>query len=163
MRKRTLGRESALKVLYQKEMTGDRSDHALRNFFETQPKLDAELREFIQKLVTGVEINATDLDIRMEAVTENWHVKRMAVIDRNILRMAVYEMMQMPETPPKVVINEAVNLAKKYSQEKSGKFVNGLLDKLMRRIASGSVPEAQPPGSVNSSSAPEAQPPTSVT
>ncbi len=133
MRKRTQGRENALKVMYQKEMTGEKADVALVRFFETQPKMEKELRAFIEKLVEGVECGADELDKRVEVVAENWSMKRMAVLDRNILRMAVYEMTEMTETPPKVVINEAVNLAKKYSGENSGKFVNGILDKLMRK------------------------------
>ncbi len=139
MRKRTQGREGALKVMYQKEMTGEKADEALRNFFESQPKMDPELRSFIVKLVAGVEDNAADLDKKVEAVVENWSMSRIAVLDRNILRMAVYEMTEMTETPQKVVVNEAVNLAKKYSGENSGKFVNGILDKLMRK-----TPDAEP-------------------
>jgi len=145
MRKRTQGRESALKVMYQKEMTGEQADEALRNFFQAQPKMDKEMREFIEKLVVGVQSGAASLDKRVETVAENWSMKRMAVLDRNILRMAVYEMTEMTETPVKVVINEAVNLAKKYSGENSGKFVNGILDKLMHCDHSGSALKAQPP------------------
>lgn len=141
MRKRTLGRESALKVMYQKEMTGEQADEALRNFFEAQPKMDPELRRFIVGLVTGIEANASDLDKKVEAVVENWSISRIAVLDRNILRMAVYEMTEMSDTPHKVIVNEAVNLAKKYSGENSGKFVNGILDKLMRKVPI-SEPEA---------------------
>lgn len=139
MRKRTQGRESALKVMYQKEMTGEKSAEALRHFFESQPSVDKDLREFIEKLVSGVEACSEELDKKVEAVVENWSMDRMAVLDRNILRMAVYEMQEMPKTPPKVVVNEAVNLAKKYSGENSGKFVNGILDKLMRKS-----PDAEP-------------------
>ncbi len=133
MRKRTQGRENALKVMYQKEMTGENADDSLRSFFESQPKMDKDLRVFIECLVSGVEKNTVDLDKRVEAVVENWSLSRIAVLDRNILRMALYEMTEMTETPQKVVVNEAVNLAKKYSGEKSGKFVNGILDKLMRK------------------------------
>lgn len=139
MRKRTQGRESALKVMYQKEMTGEKADEALRNFFLSQPKMDLDLRNFIVKLVQGVEENVSDLDKKVEAVVENWSMSRIAVLDRNILRIALYEMTEMSETPQKVVVNEAVNLAKKYSGENSGKFVNGILDKLMRK-----APDAEP-------------------
>ncbi len=135
MRKRTQGREGALKVMYQKEMTGETANDALRSFFGSQPKMEIDLRDFIIKLVEGVEKDTVVLDQRVEAVAENWSMKRMAVLDRNILRIAMFEMTTMTETPPKVVINEAVNLAKKYSGEHSGKFVNGVLDKLMRQIA----------------------------
>ncbi len=135
MRKRTQGRECALKIMYQREMTGDSADKAARDFFESQPLFKPELREFVYALVCGVEKNAHDLDKKVEGVAENWGMSRMAVLDRNILRMAVFEMMHMSETPPKVVINEAVNLAKKYSGDNAGKFVNGVLDKLMRQMA----------------------------
>ena len=139
MRKRTQGRESALKVMYQKEMTGEKADDALRHFFESQPKMEKELRVFIESLVAGVEKNTVDLDKKVEAVVENWSMSRIAVLDRNILRMALYEMTEMMDTPQKVVVNEAVNLAKKYSGENSGKFVNGILDKLMRK-----TPDSEP-------------------
>ena len=145
MRKRTQGRESALKVMYQKEMTGEQADEALRHFFESQPKMDKEMRAFIEKIVVGVQESSASLDKRVETVAENWSMKRMAVLDRNILRMAVYEMTEMTETPVKVVINEAVNLAKKYSGENSGKFVNGIHDKLMHGNHSDSALKAQPP------------------
>ncbi|HCM42322.1 MAG TPA: transcription antitermination factor NusB [Candidatus Omnitrophota bacterium] len=135
MRKRTQARESALKVMYQKEMTGETANDSLRSFFASQPKMDLDLRDFVIKLVEGVENDTAALDQKVEAVAENWSMKRMAVLDRNILRIAMFEMTAMTETPPKVVINEAVNLAKKYSGENSGKFVNGVLDKLMRQIA----------------------------
>lgn len=135
MRKRTQARESALKVMYQKEMTGETANDSLRSFFDSQPKMDLDLRDFVIKLVEGVENDTAALDQKVEAVAENWSMKRMAVLDRNILRIAMFEMTAMTETPPKVVINEAVNLAKKYSGENSGKFVNGVLDKLMRQIA----------------------------
>jgi len=135
VRKRTQARESALKVMYQKEMTGETANDSLRSFFDSQPKMDLDLRDFVIKLVEGVENDTAALDQKVEAVAENWSMKRMAVLDRNILRIAMFEMTAMTETPPKVVINEAVNLAKKYSGENSGKFVNGVLDKLMRQIA----------------------------
>jgi len=135
VRKRTQARESALKVMYQKEMTGETANDSLRSFFASQPKMDLDLRDFVIKLVEGVENDTAALDQKVEAVAENWSMKRMAVLDRNILRIAMFEMTAMTETPPKVVINEAVNLAKKYSGENSGKFVNGVLDKLMRQIA----------------------------
>jgi len=135
MRKRTQARESALKVMYQKEMTGETANDSLRSFFASQPKMDLDLRDFVIKLVEGVESDTAALDQKVEAVAENWSMKRMAVLDRNILRIAMFEMTAMTETPPKVVINEAVNLAKKYSGENSGKFVNGVLDKLMRQMA----------------------------
>ena len=133
MRKRTQGRENALKVMYQREMTKENTEEALRRFFETQPKMDKDLREFIEKLVCGVDQGMNELDKKVEAVAENWTMSRMAVLDRNILRMAIYEMTVMIETPPKVIVNEAVNLAKKYSGENSGKFVNGMLDKIMHQ------------------------------
>ena len=133
MRKRTQARENALKVMYQREMTKENADEALRHFFETQPKMDTDSRDFIEKLVVGVDCGVEELDKRVEAVAENWSMARMAVLDRNILRMAIYEMTAMTETPPKVIVNEAVNLAKKYSGENSGKFVNGILDKIMHQ------------------------------
>ena len=74
------------------------------------------------------------IDEKIEAVAVNWKLRRMAILDRNILRMGAYEILFLDDIPPKVAINEAVNMAKKYSQADSGKFVNGILDKLAGRL-----------------------------
>ena len=88
------------------------------------------MQEFTEQLVRGTHEHLKEIDQKIIQYTENWQLNRMAVVDRNILRFAVYELLFLDEIPPKVTINEAVNVAKKYSQDEAGKFVNGILDKI---------------------------------
>ncbi len=129
MRKRTQARECALKILYQMDMGGQPLDEILPSFWEFNPVPD-DVREFAEKLVLGTFEHIRDIDPKIAQYTENWQLSRMAVVDRNILRFAVFELIYLNEIPPKVTINEAVNIAKKYSQDEAGKFVNGILDKI---------------------------------
>ncbi|MBI4372524.1 MAG: transcription antitermination factor NusB [Candidatus Omnitrophica bacterium] len=130
MRKRTQARECALKILYQLDMVVDQPlDEVLASYWEFNPNSD-DVREFAQQLVRGTREHLDEIDQKIIQYTENWQLNRMAVVDRNILRFAVYELLFMDEIPPKVTINEAVNVAKKYSQDEAGKFVNGILDKI---------------------------------
>ncbi len=129
MRKRTQARECALKILYQLDMVEQPLEEIIPSFWEFNPVPD-EVREFTEKLVLGTFEHLKDIDQKIVQYTENWQLNRMAVVDRNILRFAVYELIYLNEIPPKVTINEAVNIAKKYSQDEAGKFVNGILDKI---------------------------------
>ena len=129
MRKRTQARECALKILYQKDMVEQPLEEIVPTFWEFNPVPD-DIREFAEKLVFGTFEHLKDIDQKIVQYTENWQLNRMAVVDRNILRFAVYELIYLNEIPPKVTINEAVNIAKKYSQDEAGKFVNGILDKI---------------------------------
>jgi transcription antitermination factor NusB len=132
MRKRTKARELALQVLYQIDITHDSPDLALDNFWQTceEEKLNDDVKDFTCQLVKGVADNLEKIDIQVSHYATNWQLKRMAVVDRNILRMSAYELIFRSDIPPKVSINEAVELAKKYSGEGSSKFVNGVLDKI---------------------------------
>ena len=94
---------------------------------------DAEVAEFATRLVEGTLANRDAIDARLQAVTRNWDLRRMAAIDRNVLRMAIYELAYCHDVPPKVAINEAIELGKKFSTANSGGFVNGILDKLIER------------------------------
>ena len=129
MRKRTQARECALKILYQMDLAGQPFDQIFPLFWEYYPA-PQEVREFAEQLVQGTSEHMPEIDQKITQYTENWQLNRMAVVDRNILRFSVYELIFMNEIPPKVTINEAVNIAKKYSQEEAGKFVNGILDKI---------------------------------
>jgi transcription antitermination factor NusB len=130
MRKRTLARECALQLLYQVDLTGDELDEAFKYFWQDQIP-DEEVRSFTEKLVRGALRHLKVIDEILAKYAEHWELRRMAVLDRNILRLATYELLYLAgEIPPKVSINEAVTIAKKYSQEESGKFVNGILDKI---------------------------------
>jgi transcription antitermination factor NusB len=131
MRKRTLGRELALQVLYELDQRGpevmDELDACLRG---AQEQPDPEVQTFARDLVTGFWERRAAIDEKIESAAKNWQLKRMAVIDRNILRLATYEILFRDDIPPLVSINEAIDLAKKFSTPQSGRFVNGILDNI---------------------------------
>ncbi|OGX09070.1 MAG: transcription antitermination factor NusB [Omnitrophica WOR_2 bacterium GWA2_47_8] len=133
MRKRTLARENALKILYQAEMTKRPVETSSLHYFENEPCEDAEIVEFTKRLIAGVEKNLQFIDGKIADYATNWQLKRMAVIDRNVLRIGVFELQYASDIPPKVTINEAVELAKKYGDLDSSKFVNGILDKFHKK------------------------------
>lgn len=128
MRKRTKARECALKILYAIDITGDEPKKCIDIFWKNHEEVDSEVETFANKLVLGVSNNGEAIDKLISSNTTNWQLKRMAVIDRNILRFATYELLYMEEIPPKVSINEAIDIAKRYGDKDSGKFVNGVLD-----------------------------------
>ena len=95
---------------------------------------DAELKVFARGLVDGTCEHMKEIDERIREAAENWDMSRMAALDRNILRMAVYELAHCDDIPPKVAINEAIELAKQFGAEESGQFVNGILDRIKRTL-----------------------------
>ncbi len=132
MRKRTKARESALQVLYQVDITGGEFEAALEDFCATKERLEESVKDFVRVLVSGAIGNLKKIDSIISHFATNWQIKRMATVDRNILRLATYELVFMEDIPDKVSLNEAVELAKKYGDEESSKFVNGVLDKVAK-------------------------------
>ncbi|MFP4472831.1 MAG: transcription antitermination factor NusB [Candidatus Omnitrophota bacterium] len=130
MRKRTLAREYSLHVLYQQDITRMEIQILLDQLWEREDGGDTEITEFTRRLVLGVQQNVASLDEKISQYATNWQLKRMAIIDRNILRLGLYELLYAEDIPPKVSINEAVELAKKFGDLESSKFVNGILDKI---------------------------------
>jgi N utilization substance protein B len=154
MGQRREARERAVQFLFQYDLNpSEKLDEALDQFWDSQrapalaeekanatwgektelpPASAAEVatRLFSDRLIRGVVEHREQLDQRITQIAQNWDLRRMAVVDRNILRLAVYEMLYRDDIPPVVSINEAVDIAKKFSTEDSGKFVNGLLDKI---------------------------------
>lgn len=133
MRKRTQSREWALKILYQADMTGKSVLASAEEFIANEEKIDKEVVDFCKRLVVGIGDNLEAIDSKIRAYATNWDFKRIAVIDRNILRLGIFELMHTPDVPPKVTINEAVELAKKYGDLESSKFVNGILDNIHKK------------------------------
>jgi transcription antitermination factor NusB len=137
MRKRTRARELALQLLYQVDIRQEPLDLLVDDFWENQihdsEGLDQQLKDFTMVLVKGTLDNIKDTDSEISSAAQNWQLERMAAIDRNIMRMACYELLYLEDIPPKVSINEAVDLAKKYGDIESGKFVNGILDKINKK------------------------------
>lgn len=132
MRKRTKAREYALKMLYALDITRDEPQKCIDIFWQNHEEAEAEVKKFANALVVGVYKNIEYIDKMISDYATNWELKRMAVIDRNILRFAAFELLFMEDIPPKVSINEAIDIAKKYGDKDSGKFVNGILDKICK-------------------------------
>ncbi len=130
MRKRTQGRECALQILYQYELNPKPLEEHFASFWEQNPEMTQEIRDFSEMLVRGTLKHVNEINEIVTKYARNWEMNRMAVVDRNILRFATYELVFCEDIPPNVTINEAVNIAKKFSQEDSGKFVNGVLDQI---------------------------------
>ena len=136
MRKRTQAREYALQVLYQADVRNDPPEKLLSDFL-SEVEAEKEVSDFASSLVTGTLRNIKRIDEAITKYASNWKLNRMAVIDRNVLRMAAYELLFCGDIPPKVSINEAVDLAKKFGDVESGKFVNGILDRINKEEVKG--------------------------
>ena len=127
MRQRSKAREFALQVLYQVDIRHGDAQALLKDFWRDQPAAK-DIRQFTEQLVEGTRAHQEAIDVLLSRHADNWAINRMAVIDRNILRLGVYELIHGEEIPPKVCINEAIELAKRFGDEESGKFINGILD-----------------------------------
>ena len=118
-------------MLFQIDLIGIEPAEVYAQFWEAHDA-EADVRTFSQELVDGVYAARERLDARIAAVAERWRIDRMAVVDRNVLRMALYEMIRQSETPAAVVIDEAIEVARRFGSEESASFVNGVLDALRR-------------------------------
>jgi N utilization substance protein B len=134
--------------LYQVEQNPGISAEEIHRFIERRLLADRKLSEFTESLTAGVKEHQAGLDAMISQVAENWRLDRMAAIDRNILRLGAYEMLYCPEVPAKVAINEALELAKRYSTAQSSRFVNGILDRVLQwqteELKSPAEPEPEP-------------------
>lgn len=128
MLERRRARHQALHILYQHEVTGESVGSILSS--GTYMPEDGDPSDFCRHLLFGVEAHRTDIDSLIEGISENWVLSRMPFVDRNILRMAVYEILHLDTVPASVSINEAVEIAKVYGGEDSSKFVNGILGRV---------------------------------
>ena len=129
MGRRRKSRESALQVLYQLNITKQDATTALTRYQEHFLS-HGEADDFVKRLVMGVLEYFPQLDRLIEQYSENWRLDRINMIDRNILRIALYELLYCEEIPPKVTINEAIDLGKRFGSEDSGSFINGILDRI---------------------------------
>jgi len=132
MPRRSRAREVVLQVLYQDDLNSDSDQEASKLFLESRLHGDELLVEFAWSLLSGVRRNRSELDQMLSDAAENWELQRMAVTDRNVLRLGAYEILY-AETPEKVAINEALELAKRFGAEQSSQFVNGILDRFIRK------------------------------
>jgi N utilization substance protein B len=131
---RRAGREAAIQFLYQYDTYKPTDlDGALKAFWK-QSEEKKGVCDFAEDLLRGVIGKLPEIDPKIRGLADNWDFERLAVVDRNILRLAIYEMLYRPEIPPVVSINEAIEIAKKFSTAESGAFVNGLLDKVKKDV-----------------------------
>ncbi len=129
--RRRKARELALKMLYQMEVNRDTVDQALQRYTKIFPYQD-DIVDYARFLLTGVGREQKKLDGYIVAASEHWKISRITYVDKNILRVGIYEMLYSEEVPPKVAIDEALELAKKFGAEDSKDFVNGILDRVLR-------------------------------
>lgn len=131
MGSRRNARELALQCLYSIEVTGEDCEACIQAFWAEHP-VGPSTRNYATALVRGTLAKVDMIDPLLARYAQNWVLSRMAVVDRTVLRMATYEMLLAGTTPPIVVINEAVDIVKKYSTPESGAFVNGILDRIRK-------------------------------
>jgi transcription antitermination protein NusB len=141
MGQRRRSREVALQILYCMDMTDSPADEAISYHYEfmtTDEEKESQatvlIRPFTERLVHGVHVHRDEIDQTLLSASEHWRLDRMSIVDRNILRIALFEMLYCPDVPPKVSINEAIDIGKKFGTEDSGSFINGVLDNILGNL-----------------------------
>lgn len=141
MGRRTKARECALQLLYQWDLTREPMDRVADLFWQVRSTTE-ETKAMAERLARGAQRELPRIDEAIEAASHHWRFDRIAAVDRNILRIATYELLREPETPSAVIIDEAVEMAKRFGEKDSPSFVNGLLDAVKRAVRG----EASPAG-----------------
>ena len=131
---RRKARECALQMLFQHDMAGTPVVDLLQTYWGELAEAADDVRDFANDLVLGTITHLTEIDERIRLRTEHWRIPRMAVVDRNLLRLAVYEFLFQPETPKTVAINEALEIARRFSTHEATQFINGILDAIKRDL-----------------------------
>jgi len=144
MGNRHKAREFTLQILYQHDLVGTAVETVLELFWRDL-QAPMEVRAFSDRLVFGVVHHLGEIDKLLTGYSENWSLERMNGVDRNVLRMATYEVLHCPEIPKNVTINEAVEIGKRFGSEDSGAFINGIIDKIARDHKPEEIGEAAPP------------------
>lgn len=132
--KRRTARECALQLLFQYDFTQripDKKD--LQDFWSIRMEPD-DIRSFAEEIFYGTVEHLKEIDRTISSVAENWSMQRMAAVDRNILRIATYELLYRPDIPVPVSINEAIEIAKRYASQDSPSFINGILDRIAKAV-----------------------------
>ena len=129
---RRKARELALQMLFQHDLSGNAPDMIVTTF-EDLLKSKPNTREFAMKIFRGTVDNLTAIDDMIQLQADNWRLSRMAVVDRNIIRMSIFEFLYENDTPKLVIIDEAIEIAKKFGTQKSSQFINGILDGILKR------------------------------
>jgi N utilization substance protein B len=129
---RRKARELALQMLYDHDVSGNPPDAIILHFDDLQ-KAKPNTREFATRVFKGTVDHLPKLDEMIVAQADNWRIERMAIVDRNIIRMSIYEFLHENDTPKLVIIDEAIEIAKKFGTQKSSQFINGILDGILKR------------------------------
>lgn len=130
---RKSAREEVMKLVYQMIMNKSSSEETLQNFYENQEnELSLEDRDYITSCITGIQENIEKIDKYIEEYSKGWKINRISKVDLAIMRLSIYEMMERQDVPNAVSINEAIELAKKYSGEKSSVYINGVLGNIIK-------------------------------
>ena len=137
MGKRRKARELALQFLYQLDLRGEADPATCSEEFWGRHPVDIEVREFADVLVRGTMLHRGKIDELIAQYAEHWALERMAVVDRNILRAGIFELLWTTDVPPKVAINEAIEVAKKFGTQESSRFINGILDRIHKELRPG--------------------------
>lgn len=143
MSRRSRAREIVLQVLYQNELNPEQPDQIRTRFVEARLSRNIKLIAFAESLIDGVRQHREELDAALDRTARNWRLSRMAATDRNVLRLGAYEILY-TDAPGRVVINEAINLARRYGTDNSGKFVNGVLDRVLKTKSGEPAPSPAP-------------------
>jgi transcription antitermination protein NusB len=133
---RRKSRELALQMLFQADMGRQTPDQVRRTFWSEHQPIAEDVRDFAESLFRVASDRSTEIDTLIEQHAEHWRMDRMAAVDRNVMRSAVAELMAFPSTPRAVIINEALEIARKFSSPESVQFINGVLDSIGRDLES---------------------------
>jgi len=138
MGNRRRARELALQALFYADMNQDAIEDVLE-YFNDHFTPSKKAQPYFMKLTRGVQETRDDIDALIEKYSEHWKISRISCVDRNVMRIGVYELLYCQDVPPKVAINEAIDVGKKFGAEESGAFINGILDSIHRAINKGEI------------------------
>ena len=138
---RRRARECALQMLFSYDVARPSVEELIETYWGEMAEAAEEVRVFANELVHGTIAHLTEIDDRIRLRTEHWRIPRMAIVDRNLLRLAVFEFLHQPNTPKTVAINEALEIARRFSTHEATQFINGILDAIKRDVESQVIPE----------------------
>ncbi|HRD02633.1 MAG TPA: transcription antitermination factor NusB [Candidatus Saccharicenans sp.] len=133
MGSRRKARECVLQILFQLEFSPDRPEEIFKDYWSTQP-VKPEVQEYATWLTNGIKQHKIEIDQAIEEASRHWRLDRMAMVDRNILRIAVFELLFEKTLPPPIIIDEAIEIARKFSGDEAAVFVNGILDGIYKSL-----------------------------
>lgn len=158
MGSRRKSREAALQVLYQIDLSGEEPEQALKSYFQYLSESE-EVAEFAHELVRGWALHRDAIDAKIREVSRHWRLERMARVDRNVLRLGAWELGERRDVPRAVVLDEAVEVAKRFGTEESGAFVNGVLDRIADDLGRNDEDRAAPAAEAAADAAPSSDEP----